>query len=163
VANSCLAVEHHRQWREPGKWSNADGRSRVRGNAGYPHLDIRSTYSRRAFSSRGVRYCWLAALSLSEGLPLAWRHNVDLLGCDDTGSVFYALWYCHVRLWEDLSCKAQAKQWRHKARYSAFQASSEKYCTLQGPGENTKIAYPQRQPSWNGSIIAKVKRSMCRL
>jgi len=29
----------------------------------------------------------LAALSLREGLPLAWRHNVDLLGCDDTGSV----------------------------------------------------------------------------
>jgi hypothetical protein len=34
-----------------------------------------------------VRYCWLAALSLREGLPLAWRHNVNLLGCDDTGSV----------------------------------------------------------------------------
>src|SRR2546423_15576520 len=54
---------------------------------GYPRSDIRSTYSRRAFSSRGVRYCWLAALSLREGLPLAWRHNVVLLGCDDTGSV----------------------------------------------------------------------------
>jgi hypothetical protein len=26
-------------------------------------------------------------LSLREGLPLAWRHNVDLLGYDDTGSV----------------------------------------------------------------------------
>jgi hypothetical protein len=29
----------------------------------------------------------LAALSLRKGLLLAWRHNVDLLGCDDIGSV----------------------------------------------------------------------------
>jgi hypothetical protein len=53
---------------------------------GYLRSSIRSIYSRRALSSQGVRYYWLAALSLYVGLPRAWRHNVDLLGCEEIGS-----------------------------------------------------------------------------
>src|ERR1700688_1767936 len=38
---------------------------------GKPLLVIRNKYSTRAFSSEGVRYCWLAALSCLEGRPRA--------------------------------------------------------------------------------------------
>ena len=71
-------------WKAEERWraiTRASERRNLIGR-GYPRSDIRRTYSRRAFSSQGVRYCCLVALSLREGLPQAWRHNVDLLGSD---------------------------------------------------------------------------------
>jgi hypothetical protein len=50
---------------------------------GYPQHVIKG-----AFSSAGVRYYCLAALSISKGLPWARRHNVDQLDSEGKASAF---------------------------------------------------------------------------
>jgi hypothetical protein len=42
---------------------------------GYPSLDICNKYLTKAFSSKGVRYCWRFAFSSFEGRLCARRHR----------------------------------------------------------------------------------------
>lgn len=55
-----------------------------------------------AFSSQEVRFCYLASLSLCEGLPWAWRPKVDLLSSDDVVAASGFFGHSTEYLWEGL-------------------------------------------------------------